>query len=92
MRPPIPTVGIERLSHVPRALYEAFHRLSAAQEVSPLRPAYRLRRVAGARNIFGAVPTQITAMPAQRFSVGQTVEVSWSTPQVGIPRLWTDAG
>ena len=31
------------------------------------------------------MPSQITAMPAHRFRVGQTVVVSWSGPQVGIP-------
>ena len=34
---------------------------------------------------FGAVPSQITAMPAHRFRVDQTVVVPWSGSQVGIP-------
>ena len=47
----------------------------------------RERRPRGSRLpvAFGAVPSQLTAMPAHRFRVGQTIVVSWSGPQVGIP-------
>jgi hypothetical protein len=34
---------------------------------------------------FAAVSSQIPAMPAHRFRVGQTVVVPWSGPHVGIP-------
>ena len=40
---------------------------------------------AAASVVFGAVTSQMAAMPAHRFRVGQTVVVSWSGPQVGIP-------
>jgi hypothetical protein len=75
---PMPVVGIERLPHGPRSLYEAFHTPSAAR----LRPSYRLslRHV-----VFGAVPSQIPAMSAHRFRVGQTVVVPWSGPEGAIP-------
>ena len=43
------------------------------------------RRVAGGLVVFDAPPSQITAMPAHRFRVGQTVVVPWSGSQVGIP-------
>jgi hypothetical protein len=43
------------------------------------------RGVAGGPVVFGAVPSQITVMPAHRFRVGQTVVALWSGPQVGIP-------
>ena len=34
---------------------------------------------------FGAVASQITAMPAHRFRVGQTVVVPWSGPEGALP-------
>ena len=85
--PPVPAVGIERLSHGPRSLYEAFHTPSAGKD-GALRsdlPIGSDRGVAGGPVVFGAVPSQITVMPAHRFRVGQTVVVLWSGPQVGIP-------
>ena len=78
----MPAVGIERLSHGLRSLYEAFHTPSAGKEVLSA-PTFPLAQtgVAGGPVVFGAVPSQITAMPAHRFRVGQTVVVSWSGPQ-----------
>ena len=35
--------------------------------------------------VIGAVPSQIPAMPAHRFRVGQTVVVPWSGPEGALP-------
>jgi hypothetical protein len=56
--------------------------------ISPLPPAGHIifaSRRTGRPIAFDAVPSQIPAMPAHRFRVGQTVVVPWSGPEGALP-------
>ncbi len=81
--PPVPAVGIERLSHGPRSLYEAFHTPSAGKgRCSPLRPSYWLRPRSSRRPRClrcGAIPNNRHAgSSVQSWSDGRGA-VEWAT-------------
>jgi hypothetical protein len=67
--------------------------LAILQERRTLRQPYtiRARQLLRSRQrrpeqiAIGAAPSQITAMPAHRFRVGQTVVVPWSGPEGALP-------